>query len=787
MNKKDITSNEKFLKIFKHRVVGSAQGGLAYKKEYLLFKEHISLLEKTEQFIREVREGIWDESQLDELFSQPRNLNKVAEICGSLDAFRFPKKLCDNPIILKNTNLQRLLEIYRRLDWDLSIQIPNNFRSQNSIDGRLSAYQEKYIENEYNKRAFIYPGFKEGHKTWKLESFPLEQVKKLIAEVRVQSEKWLWEDRIVLKLQKEKIYKETNRLNALLEQHSSLFVLVLDIRLINYFTTQHRVSEENFWWCNEPIVNVIRNMLEELPECLYGYTKAERDLCFGMNLHCILYFKYTPKFNEQQIIAWLVEKLAVRFPDLQNFKIRNWNNVLNKFYSKHAVGRLEKNNKDQIRAFQDWVLNYYFMSDLYLRPEFQVSFEMETSKSFRQVRDFLKEMAAANKVMKSYIGELKLIQVDEKSTWVTRHLSKDATARIELSRCYNREKEEKLSKSLNYIEIFIETILASTFNAFELKQELEREAKSGIQMIEKTMTRVGRQFFLLSDHYLQFDESFLYHRLFSQKLNFELIHSLKGLATLDKVTVQKLIDVNNHIAELRSFLNIPLEQLGNRSIAGYRAYRYQKYQKRCEVITPYIKQLLLQDVKILHVKFHLDFRDTDITQKEFSQLLTKFLHGAKRAKPLYWMMGYIGFWRDNSESGPYAELVFFLDERSFGQTDEQIFDWINKAWSDCLDKNYQSKTIWVETDNSTLILEQKKAKSAAIETYSQPSVLIESDNKSRQKTFLKEIIHDLIVDCTFEENPEKSIPKALIKGSFPKKRQIVTKGKGPKKNGVKVT
>ncbi|MCM1958200.1 hypothetical protein NCZ17_02285 [Acinetobacter modestus] len=785
MNKNDINSDEKFLKIFKHKVTGSAQGAFAYRKEHLLFKEHICLLEKTEQFIREVREGIWDESQLDELFSQPRNLNKIAEICESLDAFRFPKKLCDNPIILKNINFQRLLKIYRSLDCDLSIQIANNFRNQNSINGGLSAYQKKHIEIEYNKRAFIYPSFKEGHKTWKLESFPLEQVKKLIAEVRIQSEKWLREDLIALNLLNEKIHRETYRINAMLEKHLGIFVLVIDIRLINYFSTHHRISEESFWVNNAPIVSVIRKILEELPECLFGHSKVERDLRFGMNLHCILYFKYKPKLNEKQILAELEEKLAVGFTDLQNFEVRNWNNVLNKYYSKQAVGRVKKNNKDQIRAFQDWVLNYYFMSDKYLRPEFQVPFEIVTSKSFRQAETFLKEMVAANKKMKSIFGITKSIHVDEKSTWVTGHLTKDAMARIQLSRCYNRENEEILSRRLDYIEIFIETILASAFNAFELKHELEGGAKSGIRMIEQTMTRVGRQFFLLADHCLQSDESFLYHHLFRQKLNFELIYSLKTLATLDNIFVQNLINVNNHIVELRNFLNIPLEQLGHRSIADYRVYLYQKYKKRCEAITPYVKQLFLQDVKIHHVKLHLNFIDIDITQKEFSQLLTKFFHRAKRARPLYWMTGYIGFWRDNSESGPYAELIFFLDKRSFGQTDQQIIDWINKIWSDCLDKNYQSNTVWVKTDNCTLILEQNEAKTASIETYLQPSVLIESDNKSRQKTFLQEIIHDLIVDCTFEERPEKNIPKALIKGSLPKKKEIVTKSKGSKKNALK--
>jgi|GEM_PF-4211514 len=787
MYKNDLNIENLFFKIFKHRVTGAFNEALELRKEHLLFKEHIDLLQKTEEFIKGIREGIWDENQLDELFSGKRNLKKIEEICITLDAYRFPNYLCNSPIIYRDANFGRLIKIYRRLDLSLKLLVKKNFCEQNSIYGELNAHQEKQIEIEYNKKAFIYSCRKGRHYVWTCDTFPLDRFKQLIALVRYDSQNWLINDQAAKTLRLHQIQTETIKLNALLELHSSIFVLVIDIRLINYFTTHHRPSEERFWGSNEPIVNAIRMMFEELPECLYGYSKAERDLRLGMNLHCIFYFKYTPKFNEQQITAWLEEKLALRFPNLKNFEVRNWNNVLNKYYSKLAVGCVKKNNKDQIRAFQDWVLNYYFMSDRYLRPEFQVPFEIETSRSYRQAEAILKEMAAANKKMKSFCQMPKSLHVDEKSTWVTRHLSKDANARIQLSQCYNREKEEVLSKSLNYIEIFIETILASRFNAFELKHQLERGAKSGIHMIEKTMTRVGRQFFLLADHCLQFDQSFLYHHLFSKKINFELIHNFKALASFDNLVLQNLIDINNHIIELRNFLNIPIEQLGNRSIADYRIYQYQKYKNRCKAITPYVKQLFKQDVKIYHVKLHLNFMDTAITQGEFSQLLTKFFHGAKRAKPLYWMTGYIGFWREDSESQPYAELVFFLDKRSFEHNDQQVFDWIDKEWSKCLEKNYQSRTLRVKTDNSPLVLEQRKAGSASIETYLQPSALMESDNKSKQKTFLSEIIHELIVDCTFEEKPEKNIPKALIKGSLPKKRQRVFKNKGLNKNDDKET
>jgi hypothetical protein len=77
MNKNSINMNDAFFKIFKHRVTGSFAASSGHKKGYLLFKEQVDLLQKTEQFIQEIREGLWDENQLRELFVEPVDWKKL--------------------------------------------------------------------------------------------------------------------------------------------------------------------------------------------------------------------------------------------------------------------------------------------------------------------------------------------------------------------------------------------------------------------------------------------------------------------------------------------------------------------------------------------------------------------------------------------------------------------------------------------------------------------------------------------------------------------------------------
>ena len=767
--------NDSFFKIFKHRVVGSFNVASAYRKEHLLFKEQVDLLHKAEQFIQQIREGILDENRLDELFFEPRDLKKIAEMCALLDGYRFSEKLCKNEIFLKNFKFRELFRFYRESDLELKIELSKNLPLNHSETNKVKKIEDIEKSIEFRAKAFIYPDYKEEHLAWTAENFPREQVKKLISRVRNESENWLIHDQQRRDRREKDLVWETKQLNALLDQYQNLYILIIDIRLINYFGSNLTVSEDAFWSGNSLNIGAIRLALEELPESVYGYSKAERDMRYGLNLHCILYFKYNPKFNEQKVIKALKVKIKEKCPNLTNFEIRNWNNVIRRHYSPQVVGHIKKNNTKQIEAFQQWALNYYLRINEYLWPKLFPPFELAVQRHFMYID--VKALKAAQNKMQRLIknNKIPMLEVDEKSTWSTRHLSKSAKERINLSSRYYRALDEASSKSLNYLEIFIETLLDSPFYAFDLKQNHLEINEFTVPILKKALTRIGRQFISLSEHYVHIKDSLPYHQLFSEEINFKIIYDFKQLVASRCVTPQSIIDLNTYIAGLRESLNLPLEKLGGESIASYRISQNNLYQGRIDTTTQYLKILLKNDVKTYHLKFHLSFIDREIKQAEFSKLMNGFLHDAKRAKPLYWMAGYLGFWRENQDATPYAEIIFFLDDRCFGVGDDQILHWIKARWDKHLDKNCEPKIITIKPDETIPSRESRRLWRTLIEIDSEPSVLIESVNKERQKKLLTEIIPEFIADCTLQEKPGNNIPKVLIKGKRSVKKKQVSK------------
>lgn len=777
--------NDAFFKIFKHRVTGSFVASSGHKKGYLLFKEQVDLLQKTEQFIQEIREGLWDENQLRELFVEPVDWKKIAQICTTLNGFRFQAGLINNPILERNINFKSLLKIYIELDLELRIELEHNIRLGIPPNELLNSVHKQKLEIEFNKQAFVYSHVSNQSPSWGIENFPLERVIRLISIIRNQSQDWLNETLEKTNSTKRKISYETMQLNALLEEHTNLYVLVVDIRFVNYLHKPTVGMQQIFWNECTPFIHWARVLLKTLSGSVYGYSQVESDLRSGLNLQCILYFKHNPKFNERKIVKELEEKLLIKFPDLQNIEIRNWNNVIRKHYSSKAVGHIKHNNIEQVEAVEQWVLNYYLKINDYLWNSFQVQYEIAVQDHFRQITVDAKAEKLAREKLQKHIkkNEIPILAVDEKSTWSTRHLSKNAKDRINLSKRYYRALDEASSKSLNYLEIFIETLLDSSFYAFDLRQDQSDISELTVPVLEKALTRIGRQFISLSEHYVHIKDSLLYHQLFSEKINFQLILNFKQSVAAKSIKLKHLVDIDNHIAKLRDFLNLPLTQLAGQSIATHRLNQYKLYQDRIDTTNQYLKPLLKNDVKAFYVKFQLVFKYKKTQQSEFSELFTKFLHQAKRARPLYWMSGYWGFWRENQDTTPYAEIIFFLDNNAFNVRDDQILKWLKAEWESCLDKHCKpamlmlvpEKIIRTKLEITHVFSERWRSWSATIEIAPNWSALIESVNKERQKKLLTESVPEFIVDCTFQEKPNNNIPKVLIKGNKPRKKQKVSK------------
>jgi hypothetical protein len=108
MQKNRLTINNEFYKLFRHRVSGAQNTSALSKEQYVLFKEHVDLLQKAEQFICDIQDGIWDENWLAELFERKNNRRKIDQVCAELDTFRFPLNLLSNPILSSSVYFEDL-------------------------------------------------------------------------------------------------------------------------------------------------------------------------------------------------------------------------------------------------------------------------------------------------------------------------------------------------------------------------------------------------------------------------------------------------------------------------------------------------------------------------------------------------------------------------------------------------------------------------------------------------------------------------------------------------------
>ncbi|RUP39024.1 MAG: hypothetical protein EKK63_10715 [Acinetobacter sp.] len=777
MQKNRLTINNEFYKLFRHRVSGAQNTSAVSKEQYVLFKEHVDLLQKAEQFICDIQDGIWDENWLAELFERKNNRRKIDQVCAELDTFRFPLNLLSNPILSSSVYFEDLRKNYERLDNDCQWEIARNLKLTN-----LLAYRK--ATNEYSKQAFIYRA--SHYQNWSVENFPMRQVQQLISLVRANTQYRLQKTQKMEEFVQHQIENEYLVFQNFLKANSSLYVFVFDIRFINFSLINYREEEKKFWAENANIVQCVKLVLSQIVGCIYGLVKIEPDFRSGINLHCILYLKSAPTIDEKQIVDDLKCLFRTNQINLNQIKIRNWNAVLRKHYSKQAVGFLKSTDTTKIRAFKQWVLNYFFKIDQYLQLHSENYLHGQLNQNFMGVPNYevLHEtLKSAQASMQKLLKPSDALNFNEKSTWSTRHLSKNAKDRINLSKRYYRALDEASSKSLNYLEIFIETLLDSSFYAFDLRQDQSDISELTVPVLEKALTRIGRQFISLSEHYVHIKDSLLYHQLFSEKINFQLILNFKQSVAAKSIKLKHLVDIDNHIAKLRDFLNLPLTQLAGQSIATHRLNQYKLYQDRIDTTNQYLKPLLKNDVKAFYVKFQLVFKYKKTQQSEFSELFTKFLHQAKRARPLYWMSGYWGFWRENQDTTPYAEIIFFLDNNAFNVRDDQILKWLKAEWESCLDKHCKpamlmlvpEKIIRKKLEITHVFSERWRSWSATIEIAPNWSALIESVNKERQKKLLTESVPEFIVDCTFQEKPNNNIPKVLIKGNKPRKKQKVSK------------
>lgn len=86
-------------------------------------------------------------------------------------------------------------------------------------------------------------------------------------------------------------------------------------------------------------------------------------------MHCILIFKHSPKFDEQDLVEQMQDVFDFNFRNQFYIQVQNWNEVVRKNFSNKAVGHIGKANHGKIEQFKYWILSYFYLVDHYIKLE----------------------------------------------------------------------------------------------------------------------------------------------------------------------------------------------------------------------------------------------------------------------------------------------------------------------------------------------------------------------------------------------------------------------------------
>lgn len=552
--------------------------------------------------------------------------------------------------------------------------------------------------------------------------------------------------------------------DTLLRNHKSVYVLVLDIYIERFFHSLSGASSESQEIKLHQIAQ-IKMALAHIAHFQGGVTKIETHFKDGLNLHCILILKPTKNFSEKNTIDVLKQKIQ-HVMDGVHVDIRNWNTVIQKNYSKIAVGLIKKSQPKNIEAFKYWILSFFYTLDLHIQPylpsqlkHFAINETFENyldvvqaqSKSLKNesiVKSSLKELEKANKAF-SKIFQPFLSEKERKSVWSMRSLPKTSQAYIEAVMHYYREIEpapEKLQSMMN-IEIFIETLLSTELQAFELSVSSNHDLLTR-QILSKAITRLGRQFILLGeneiDGLIHPRYAFLIQPFFEKSR--DALQQLTGSA----VPRHAIEEVNQLILVLRRLYTSSLKGIGNQSIQKISNHSYKKYIRRLDDITELLTHLFLRDCLVFRVTVELIPETEHISHPDLVILWTAFLHQAQRAKPLSWKTGYFGLWRVDEDQHFYADVFFVFDQRAVVDRDS-IIKQLNDKWVEFVNHKAKSKLKLNEKPEFKHCRIQGKPLMIADGEYASDHLFIESTNKARKSDFLQKIIPAFLSHSLFGE------------------------------------
>ncbi|MDM1251394.1 hypothetical protein HXZ77_09710 [Acinetobacter johnsonii] len=782
MKRIEIKKNDIF-KILDQRVQRSARMRKPEDFESdLFFNESIHVLKNIEFFVDNILNRVITSLSTYEEAVKNNDQKQLDKVHATFSALRFHRNMMKLPNVRFSDNFNIFKEIY--INSEIIKKLQQRLRMTETTDlDELNLFNQSFFQIDDVNIAI--------DKNWNVDSFPKEKCFNGISKIQEQDER----DYISRGEKRIERLDHLGRLyvsfDQLLEQLGSVYVLCVDVRFINHYQNRDANNFDNFFNLIYQQTQLVGNILQSLPNFVRADTKFEHDFHLGVNLHCILIFKHSPKFDEQDLVKQIQDLFDLNFRNQFYIQVRNWNEVVRKNFSNKAVGHIGKANLGKIEQFKYWILNYFYLVDDYIKLEciselneqpYEINFTwFALTPAIPQVMDVV--VANSKPVLKF---QQLVTQTDEKKIWSTRHFSKKMKIYIELAELYYSEQfvaNQEVKQYLldfeimaamlqqNFEQPFLIPILPAdqTLTDKELRKCLSLTGKRLLSLLKRSSLldqlslddkkrNVGLNALSMFEN-LNFSTNAL---ILHNSLNFLDAQTFNNLRyywyELQNKTMNSIFLTSMHSLDFKLYFENNSDTLNL-----YLDHKQRVCDKRLASSQKYIQQLLSEDVYLLHVKLSCELHSGILTQDNLSKAFTNFLRTGKRAKPLKWLLGYLGLWQLDAHNNPYVDMYMFL-ERGCEKQVSHIEELLSEYWNNFITEKCTTFFGVPSTNIRHVSIELLPIYRSRYE-YAESVLLIQAKDKNAHNFILETLIKFIVYRDLFQLDSQKDVPKALIKGS----------------------
>ncbi|WP_032877561.1 hypothetical protein [Acinetobacter sp. ANC 3929] len=746
-----------------------------------LYKESVQVVRAINKFVDDLKSG-----------SLPRATQLGISVTGHAEfdplflvyfkALQFERKMFDMTYLELGLNwvyYQKFLE-------EDAVKLPNNIPCIEQVLSGSGGLQER--KQQWSPSKFHYK------KAWRLMNFfsELQKSPLYIEETNRQVQQVV-----------ENINSAFAHFDTLLSIQQEVYTLVIDIR---FLSTVNQTE-------NEPLEQLIEKVLRDradlqhaifqlIPDWLHVYTKLEHDYQNGLKLSCVFILRSYNIDQEDVIVAHLQALLRNNFSHYDAIDVVNGNEFVRTHGKKHAVGRIGINTPVRIEQFKYWVLSYFYKKDSFaklIHPEipFEVS---EDFKHQNWQQPEIKKQAVSSKVSPPAKNLAQVLQEYKvpKGIWDVKHLVKRVADRLLVSQIYYKEFCAEQGMSTQYgewlfqIEVFIETLLHNQQPAFNEVRLAHQTYFLNARDMQTSTTQLGQQYLsLMKQIAVDFNLLGLIDRLIqnyglrtwwfghednlSLRMNIQQIFT--GLIFDQPVDSAVLGQLNTNLQAVRNyFLEQQRLEVNKRELLEK---HYAQAVRRHTYTREYLNSVLEQNCWAYRITVEVGSSKGCLKQSELSKLFTEFMRLAKRAKPCYWLRGYIGIWQEKNwpmVSEFTLDVVLFFNDRCQAQLQTLVYD-LNQRWNNFLDTK-AAQTLRLQDAENIKYYGAIKPKILmrsvdGLNTEDKPQntyyVCLEAHDRKMKKIFIEHVIPYFAYRDVFHAPFSQTVPKAFIKGVILKK------------------